>query len=409
MKSLTKGNVKTAVQIIRGVKWRSFLTMLGIIIGVASVITIVSIGEGVKHQVSDQIGHLGKDLLTVRPGKLNVGSSGVGGISLLSSMGRAGALQNQDIKTVSQTANVKTAVPLSIVGGAVKADSPDPRAIVIGTTEGLPEVLNQNIEYGSFFDSGDYGNNVAIIGANIAAQMFNQDVPLGRTLTVDGNEFVVRGIFNQFDTPPLSVDADFNNAVFIPYQTAEDITNNTSPVYEILVKPSDVSQTQAVADALTANLKKAHGGQANFTVLQQSQSLEATNNILNLLTALIAGVAAISLFVGGIGIMNVMLVSVTERMHEIGIRKAVGATNRQVLNQFVVESTVLSLAGGIIGLVVALLADVVLRITTDLEPTINWQITIIALLVSILVGIVFGSVPALKAARKDPIDALRNE
>lgn len=409
MKSLTRGNVKTAWQIVRGVKWRSFLTMLGVIIGVASVITVVSIGEGVKNQVGGQINQLGKDLLTIRPGNIDVNSSSIAGISLLSGVGQAGSLQSKDIQTVSETKGIKTAVPLSIVTGKVQADYPNSQAIVIGTTQDLPEVLNQSVQYGAFFTSNDYGDNVAIIGSSIAQRMFNENVPLGRTLTINGQPFMVRGILNQFDIPPLSIYADFNNAVFIPYQTAEDMTNNTAPIYEILAKPTNAAQTQSVERAVTASLKKAHGGQQNFTVLQQKESLSATNKILNLLTTLIGGVAAISLLVGGIGIMNVMLVSVTERMHEIGIRKAVGATNRQILNQFVVESTVLTLVGGIIGVMLALFADVALRLATNLEPVINWQITVFAVLVSVLVGIVFGSIPALKAARKDPIDALRNE
>ncbi|HVS58224.1 MAG TPA: ABC transporter permease [Candidatus Saccharimonadales bacterium] len=409
MRSLTRGNFKTAWQIIRGVKWRSFLTMLGVIIGVASVITVVSIGEGVKNQVGGQINQLGKDLLTIRPGNINVNSSSLAGINLLSGIGSSGSLQNNDIKIVTQTKGVKTAVPLSIVTGKVRADLPDSQAIVLGTTQDLPEVLNHDVQYGAFFSSSDYGDNVAIIGSSIAQRMFNENVPLGRTLTINGQAFMVRGILDQFDIPPLSIYADFNNAIFIPYQTAEDMTNNTSPIYEILAKPSNAAQTQMVQSAVVANLKKAHGGQQNFTVLQQKESLSATNKILNLLTALIGGVAAISLLVGGIGIMNVMLVSVTERMHEIGIRKAVGATNRQILNQFVVESTVLTLTGGIIGVILALFADVALRLATSLEPVINWQITVVAVLISIAVGILFGSIPALKAARKDPIDALRNE
>jgi ABC-type antimicrobial peptide transport system permease subunit len=144
-------------------------------------------------------------------------------------------------------------------------------------------------------------------------------------------------------------------------------------------------------------------------VLKQSENISAANGVLSLLTQLIGGIAAISLLVGGIGIMDVMLVSVTERMHEIGIRKAIGATNRQILSQFLTEATVLSVGGGIIGVLVSLIVDFLLRLFTDLRPVISWQVVAIAVLVSTVVGIVFGTVPALKAARKDPIEALRTE
>jgi putative ABC transport system permease protein len=164
-----------------------------------------------------------------------------------------------------------------------------------------------------------------------------------------------------------------------------------------------------VAASIRKTLDKAHGGQSGFVVVTGNQNLSASNNILNLLTRLIAGVAAISLLVSGIGIMNVMLVSVSERKHEIGIRKAVGATNRQILSQFLMESSVMSLWGGVIGIGLAFLIELVLRLYTDLKPSISWQVVVLATGVSLFVGIVFGTIPAVKAARKDPIEALRSE
>jgi putative ABC transport system permease protein len=155
-------------------------------------------------------------------------------------------------------------------------------------------------------------------------------------------------------------------------------------------------------------MNAAHKGQQRFSVLRQDQSLAVTNQILSLLTKLIAGIAAISLLVGGIGIMDVMLVSVAERMHEIGLRKALGASNRQIMLQFMTESAVLSLTGGVIGVIVSLIINFGIRVTTSLTPAISWWAIGISVLVSLLVGVIFGTLPALKAARKDPIDALRN-
>lgn len=409
MKSVTRGNVKTALTAVRGTKWRSFFTMFGIIIGIVSVVTIVGIGEGVKHQINGQINQLGRDLITIRPGRLT-DNPNQNGLDLLAGLTINGSLSRSDVATVQSVDQVNEAVPLSIVSGSPKAENGVYRnSLVIGTDADLPDVLRQSLSYGSFFSPDNDGQNVAVLGESAAEQMFNESVPLGRSFEFRGQQFVVRGIFNQFDAAPLSLEADFNNAIFIPDTTAQQITNNDAPVYEILARPNNPEDTNQTVSAINRSLLNAHGGQGDFTVLKQSESLAATNNILNLLARLVGAVAIISLLVGGVGIMNIMLVSVTERIHEIGIRKAIGATNRQILNQFIVESTVLSVLGGILGVAIAFVIDGLLRLFTDLRPIISWWIVLLAVGVSLAVGIVFGAVPALKAARKDPIDALRNE
>lgn len=407
----TPGHIKAGVNSVRSTKLRSFWTMLGIIIGVTSVISVVSIGEGVKQQIGGQIHHLGKNLITVRPAQLN-GGTGLHseGANLLSGLNVTAALSNKDVAAVAHTKGVAASAPLTITTGTVKSDTTKyASGFVIGTTPDLAGLLNQSIAYGSFLTEDDMGTNTAVVGQHVAEVLFDEDVPLGRSFIFHGEEFVVRGLFNQFNNTPLSEQADFNNAIFIPSDVAGKLSNNTAPTYEILARPADHHQTDKVASNIERSLDKLHAGQDNFQVLQGNQNLASNSNILDLLTRMIAGVAAISLLVGGIGIMNVMLVSVAERTHEIGIRKAIGATNRQILNQFMIESTVLSFTGGIIGILLAFLIDLFLRLGTDLQPVISWQIVVVATGVSLMVGIVFGSVPALKAARKHPIDALRSE
>ncbi len=411
MKSLTRGHLKAGLDSVRGAKVRNFWTMLGVIIGVTSVITIVSIGEGIKAQISSQIHHYGKDLITVQPAQFH-GGSGINSNkgSLLSGLNVTGSLTAKDVAAVTNSRNIGASAPLSAVPGNARGDNGNyTGGLVIGTTSDLPSLLNQSLAFGVFLTTDDVGANVAVLGQHAAETLFNQNVPLGRTFTFRGQSFIVHGIFNQFDSTPLSQDADFNNAIFIPYDVAESLSNNTAPTFEILAKPTDVKQTAASVKDIQKSLYKTHGGQNDFAVLQQSQNLAGSNAVLDLLTRLIGGVAAISLLVGGIGIMNVMLVSVAERMHEIGIRKAVGATNRQILSQFMIEASTLSLTGGIIGIALSFLIDLGLRAGTDLRPQISWQVVVLATGVSLLVGVIFGSVPALKAARKDPIEALRSE
>ena len=408
--SVARGHFKAGWDSVRGAKWRNFWTILGVIIGVASVISVVSIGEGVKQQISGQIHHLGKDLITIRPSQIDT-SSGNGNkdLHVLSGISITGSLSKDDVKSVRQTVDVSASAPFSALTGSIKGDGSSYNSLVVGTTSDLPSLLNQSLAYGAFFSDDDADSNVVILGQKAAERLFSEAVPLGRTVSFHGQDFIVDGIFNEFPTSSLASDADYNNAIFIPYATAQNLSNDSSPTYEILAKATTSSKTASVAAALNQRLLKNHGGQADFSVLQQNQNVASSSEILELLTRLITGVAAISLLVSGIGIMNVMLVSVTERLHEIGIRKAIGATNRQILSQFLVEATVLSLAGGAIGIIVSYIIDGALRLTTSLQPDITWQIVAIAAGVSLLVGMIFGSIPALKAARKDPIDALRAE
>ncbi len=407
MKSYTSGHIKAGLDSVRGAKMRNFWTMFGIIVGVASVITVVGIGEGVKVQISSQIHHYDKDLIVIQPLK-NSNPVQIKN-SLFSNLNYGGSLSDKDLNAIIKTDGVVSTAPLSSVSGSVKTD----KGIygdgsVIGTTSDLPALLNQSLAYGIFLSDLDIGKNVAVLGQSAAIDMFNDAVPLGRTFTFRGNEFVVHGIFNKFDATPLSKSADFNNAIFIPYDVAVSISDNTVSTFEILAKPISTEQVPVVTANIKASLKATHNGDSDYSVMLQSQNLSGNNEIIDLMTKLIAGVAAISLLVGGIGIMNVMVVSVSARMHEIGIRKAIGATNKQILSQFIIEASFLSFTGGIIGIIVAYAVDLTLRLTTDLRPVISLRLVLIASGVSLAVGIIFGSLPALKAARKDPIDALRS-
>lgn len=411
MKVSSQGHLRAGFDAVRTGKARSFWTMLGIIIGVASVITIVSIGEGVKQQIGGQIQHRGKDLITVSPGQVRPGGNASSSADVLSGAGINAPISRKDVSTVRHAKGVAASAPLTILSGASKSGSVTyDNGFVIGTTPDLPSLINQSVAYGSFINEEDMGTNVAILGVKAADELFpDENVPLGRSFSYHGQDFIVRGIFNSFNTSPLNEHANFNTAIFIPDDVANSITNNGAPIYEILAKPEDPAQTKAVAQNIDKALNAAHGGQSNLTIKEGNQTIAESDSILGLLTRLIAGVAAISLIVAGIGIMNVMLVSVAERTHEIGIRKAIGATNRQILEQFMIESTVLCFFGGIIGVGVAYVVQISLKLATNLQPIITWQIVVASLLLSLFVGVLFGTIPALKAARRDPIEALRSE
>ncbi len=403
-------NVRMARASLRSARLRSFLTMLGIIIGVVSVITIFSLGEGVKRQLTGEANHLGNGIVTIRPGKLvSRDSAGqITSVNLLFNFS-ASTLSEQDLKTVAATPHIKTAVPLSLIVGApsVQQHTYD-KAFVVATTPKMPDLLKQKIEFGSFFSDQDHGTRTAVIGRDVAEQLFGEAVPIGKSMQIRGQEFIVRGVFENFKSNALSPGIDFNSAVFIPADTGKAISANTVQIYQILAQLDNTDDPDSGAAAITAALKKSHGGQEDFTVLKQDETVAVSSQVIRLVTRLITLIAAIALFVGGIGIMNVMLVSVSERTREIGLRKAIGATNAQIRNQFIIEAGLLSFWGAVIGVCAAFLTNLGIRIFTDFEPIITWPVVLIAMGVSVLVGLIFGTAPAIKASRKNPIDALRS-
>jgi putative ABC transport system permease protein len=410
MKIINDIQFKSSLDAFRLAKLRNFWTMLGVIIGVASFILIVGISEGIKLQINNQINTSEAGVLTIRPQDIQVAGSSLDSLALFSGINVSGSLTNRDISTVTNTPGIKSVAPMAaitakVVGSGGKYNN----GLVIGTSSSLLNILGQSLSYGSFLNSLSNVQNQVIVGNSASMDLFNEDVPLGQTVQINGTNFVVEGILNPFPATPLSSGAEFNKALFINYGNLESLTNNSATTYQILALTKNPKNINKIKQALTNRLLVTHGGQKDFTILSPAQNASSNNTILNLLTKLIIGVSIISLIVGGIGIMNVMLVSITERMHEIGIRKSLGATNRQILDQFLIESTTLSIIGGIIGIILAFLADLLFRMFTNIRPAISFEIVVIALLIASGIGIIFGSVPAYKAAHKDPIEALRSE
>ena len=409
MTLLTFRNIRMAVRSIKSTKTRSLLTMVGIIIGVASVITAVSLGEGVRRQVAGNLQTSGEDVISLRSGRL-VNRDKDGKINSVNYGAIVGTdtLTDQDLQTLNKTPSVSTVVPLSTISALMtnregrQFDGP-----VIGTGTDFEKVSAQKIAFGSFFNKSQETRDVAVIGKSVAEQLFQENVPIGQVVVLRGHEFSVIGVFDSFTANSLSNGGDLNRAVFIPYQAARSVSGNTASIYQILIKPK-VTVEATIKDVQEA-IKTNHGGQEDFAVLTQDETLQLAGKTLTSLTAFIAGIAAISLIVGGIGIMNIMFVSVTERTREIGVRKSLGATNRQIHNQFLTEAAIISVVGGIIGVLISLVADFCFRIFTSLTPAITWPIIGIAVLASTAVGIIFGTAPAIKAARKDPIESLRYE
>lgn len=403
------GNFKTAFASLRMAKWRSILTMLGVIIGISSVITIVSLGEGLKQQVVGQVKNLGSDILTVRPGKLVSQNGGRQDLNLLAFLSTS-TLSEQDTAEITKLPEVAAVAPVDFVTSSVAVDGLSlDNVSVLGTTADLNNMIKPKLELGDFFNSRNANDNVAVLGASVSSQLFGSGNAIGHTVTILGRDFIVHGILAPSAAGLVSAQqSDLNSTVFLPLAPAKGLVNDKVNISQILVKVKPGVDSDKAAAAIRSKLLQNRGGVEDFSVLKQDVLLKLTGNVVDTATSFITGLAAVALLVGGIGIMDIMLVSVTERTREIGIRKAIGATNRQIMNQFLIEGLVLTIGGGFIGIIASLLIFGFLRLYTGLHPVITPLVMILAVAIAIVVGLIFSVAPALKAARKDPIDALRS-
>lgn len=405
-------NVKMALHSINGAKTRSTLTMLGVIIGVASVITVVSIGEGVKNQVVSQVNQFGNNVIIIKPGKVFTSNS-EGKVTNFNNDASNGAstLTDKDIAAVSAIPGVQAAGPNAVITGVVSSQDvqnyTDGKIMAINPAS--QTIYNLKIENGDFFDISKGAKNDVVIGSDVAWSLFKVRDPIGNILNIRGKEYIVRGVLAATPKNLLGVGQNFNNVVYIPYDNGKILTDNKLQINELDVKVADGQNVEQVSSEIQKVLLANHANQDDFTIIKRAEYLQAANQIFSVITTFVAAVAAISLLVGGIGIMNIMLVSVSERTREIGVRKALGATNRQILSQFLIEATVISVMGGIIGIILSLCIALILSLTTDLKPSVSIPVVVIAAGIATLVGIVFGMAPAIQAARKDPIQALRHE
>lgn len=404
---MAQGNFKMAITAIKANSWRSFLTMLGVVIGVMSVLTIVSLGEGARRQVIGQINQRGDDHIAIVPG--NIEQSGWQGS--LAALASNGTLTEADWIAAQQTQGVMTAVPFATVDLIPEYEGQKFDDIeIVATTEESVELISHDIAHGDFFSENGQDINSAVIGRRVAEKIFKENVPLGKSFTAGGETFLVHGVFEEigYELPILSAQ-NFDNAILLSYDDAKVATGASLQINQILVNPAETGSAVETAENLRRSIGETRGGQINFSVLTSSEMRELTDGIVNLLTGLVGGIAAVSLLVGGVGIMNIMLVSVSERTKEIGVRKAIGATDRQILMQFLIEAIVLCLVGSLLGVVASELVNFLIMIFTPLEPVITLPFIGITVAVCLVIGVIFGLTPAVRASRMAPIDALRYE
>jgi putative ABC transport system permease protein len=399
--------LRTAIRSIAKNRMRSLLTSLGIIIGVSAVIVMVAIGQGASHRIEQSIASLGTDLLMIRSG-----ASRRGGISR--GAGSAAGFRFRDIEEIQQQATlVKAISPLVRSGGQVIGGGNNWSTGIEGVYPSYLYIRDWGLRTGSFFTERDVKSNrkVAVLGQTVAEELFPYGNPVGERVRIRNTPFQVIGVLQAKGATAMGNDAD--DVILIPATTA--LYRLKGGVYIDMIYVSAISSDKldAAEDELTTILRHMRGIEAgdddDFFIRNQAEITEMASSTSRVLTLLLGSIAAVSLLVGGIGIMNIMLVSVTERTREIGIRLSVGARERDILMQFLIESVLLSSIGGAFGVLLALLVAIGLQKLTDLTTVNQPGIIFLAFGFASLVGIFFGYYPARKAAKLNPIDALRYE
>ncbi|MEO0075611.1 MAG: ABC transporter permease [candidate division WOR-3 bacterium] len=401
-----KESLSMAIASIFANKLRSFLTMLGIIVGVAAVITMIAIGQGASNQITQRIGQMGANLLMVQPGSFQFGP-------MRAAPGTMTSLTYEDAQAISKECPSVAKVDAMFSRNAqVVYGNKNTNTSIQGVTENFPEVRNFPIEEGFFISDEDnrYMRRVAVLGKTVVKNLFGDANPIGEYIKIRRVIFQVVGVMSAKGSSGWR---DEDDVVFVPLRTAQKRLFGVNHVSMINVMARSPHEMEQAKEEITQLLRKRHrireGQEDDFNIRSQAEILSTLQETTRTFTILLASIAIVSLIVGGIGIMNIMFVSVTERTKEIGIRKAIGAHKRDILGQFLIESIIVSLSGGLIGILVGILAS---RLTSQLA---GWatMITPAAVLLSFFfafaVGFFFGFYPARKAALLNPIDALRYE
>ncbi|WP_119292616.1 ABC transporter permease [Azohydromonas sediminis] len=394
-----------ALREIRRNLLRSFLTILGIVIGVAAVITMVTVGRGATQAVQDQITSLGTNLLMVRPGqRLGPGRDAAG----------APPFRQADAEAIAaQVPGVRSVAPQAATGAVAVYGARNWSTVVHGTTNAYFETNNWTLADGRTFEEAELraGSAVCVIGATVRRELFGAEEPVGSRLRVRNVSCEVIGLLQGKGQAAMGMDQD--DVVVMPINAVQRRLTGNLNVGTLLVSMDDGADAERVKADLTRLLRErrklADGDENNFNVLDTQQLAQTLSSTTQVMTTLLGAVAAVSLLVGGIGIMNIMLVSVTERTREIGIRLAIGALGHEVLLQFLIEAVVLAALGGLVGIVIATAASIALTGVMGVPYLFDPAINVLSFAFAAAIGVLFGYFPARRAAQLDPIEALRHE
>lgn len=401
-----KTNIENALESLRANRLQTFLTMLGVMIGISSVVIIFSLSGGVSSMISNQIMSEGGALAVIRPKELTANNKNVITSLATSRAFTQSSIKDEDLRLVSKAKDVSAVAQLANFSAKLKGDGEEKYANLLATSPNLDQTTSLKVREGQFIAESANANTV-VIGDQMAIDLFGTTQALGKEISMKGEKFIVIGVLAHQSSPINYSNVDFNNTAIIPYVTAKRIIGENLQIQQVNVRVKSVNKLSQVQKEIENGISKNHNGEQDFEVLTGKNISHPSDKFIELSTLILAIVASVSLVVGGIGIMNIMLVNVSERTREIGIRKALGANNRHILFQFLTESMIISLSGGFFGYLIGYAFSFGVSMFLPFSPIISWQIAVLVCGVSVIVGVIFGLYPAFRAARKDPIVSLR--
>lgn len=394
-----------AYQSLRSNRSRSMLTMLGVTIGVASITAILALSGGASKIIDNQIDSLGGNIAIIRPGTpksiINNITQPQPNLDYATS-----TLTENDVTQLGTIKHVKAIAPIMVLVGTIRSDSVAPEGSpIVVTTPQLAEISNLKLYIGQFLDN-QIVQNAVVIGKQLSINIFGTESSIGNLLTIRGQPFIVVGVLATINKPINYNSIDFDNAAIVNFPAGKGLNADVAQIQQIDIKADSVSNLNQIVSSANRTLNANHNGENDFSVLTGNKISQPTSQFFYTITGLTTAIAAISLVVGGIGVMNIMLVTVAERTREIGIRKALGANSNDIAWQFLIESLAISICGGIAGYLVGYVVAFIVGDYLAFTPVMNWQIATVALAISAGMGIIFGFFPAVRAAQKDPIESL---
>lgn len=406
MRLLLLNHIQNASQSLRSTRMRTTLTMLGVTIGVASITAILALSEGASRVVSRQVDDLGGNISVVRPGApATLGDNFT--IPASQTHFATSTLTESDLAHIKQLEHVKAAAPLMIISGSIKSnDRSLSRLPIVATSPELASIAHLQLHAGQFIDK-ETNPNTVVLGMQASIDLFGTEDSTGQTLSMRGQTVTVIGVLKRINNPINYNNVDFDNTAIVGLDLGKSFNQGIAQLQQINIQADSVQYLPTVIDKTNAVLLSLHKHEKDFATLSGNELSRPTSQLFFAIAGVGTAIASISLVVGGIGIMNIMLVTVAERTREIGLRKSLGASNAHIVWQFLIESLAIGIGGGITGYLFGYIVAFAISSQLTFSPVFTWGIAGVAAGVSLIVGVLFGLYPALRAARKDPIEALR--